>query len=62
MSASSGCGFLRFPMIKENKHKEAAFERFRDFAKKIISVPKVEIDRREAAYKKSRAKLKRKSL
>jgi hypothetical protein len=49
-------------MIKENKHKEAAFERFRDFAKKIISVPKVEIDRREAAYKKSRAKLKRKSL
>jgi hypothetical protein len=43
-------------MIKENKNKEAAFERFRDFAKKIISVPKAEIDRRETEYKKARAK------
>lgn len=49
-------------MIKENKHKESAFERFRQFTQKIVSVPKAEIDRREAEYKKSRAKLKRKRL
>jgi hypothetical protein len=35
------------------------FENFRVFAKKIISVPKSEIDRREGEYKKSRAKQKR---
>lgn len=34
------------------------FEKFRDFAKKIVSVPKSEIDRREIAYKKARKKIK----
>ena len=38
------------------------FERFRQFAKQIVSVPKAEIDRREKAYKKARAKAKRKTL
>ena len=28
--------------------------RFRDFAKQVLSVPKAEIDRRETAWKKSR--------
>jgi len=31
-------------------------EKFRRFAKKIISTPKSEIDRREKEYKKSRKK------
>lgn len=31
------------------------FERFRDAMKQIISVPKEEIDRREAEYQKERA-------
>ncbi len=31
------------------------FEKFRDFAKRVISVPKSEIDRREAEYQKQRA-------
>jgi len=33
---------------------ETPFEKFRQFTKKIVSVPKAEIDRREKAYKKSR--------
>jgi len=41
---------------------EKAIEKFRQFAQAVISVPKTEIDRREAEYKKARAKLKRKSL
>jgi hypothetical protein len=41
------------------KSKESEFQKFKEFSKKIISIPKVEIDRREAEYKKSRAKLKR---
>jgi hypothetical protein len=30
------------------------FEKFRQFAKQIVAVPKAEIDRREKAYKKAR--------
>ncbi len=30
------------------------FEKFRQFAKQVISVPKKEIERREAGYKKER--------
>ncbi len=40
---------------------ETPFEKFRQFTKKIVSVPKAEIDRREQAYKKAR-KEKRKGL
>jgi hypothetical protein len=42
--------------------KQSEFEKFKNFTKKIVSVPKSEIDRRETEYKKSRAKIKRKSL
>jgi hypothetical protein len=42
---------------------ETPFEKFRQFIKKIISVPKAEIDRREQEYKKARKnKAKRSSL
>jgi hypothetical protein len=41
---------------------ETPYEKFRNFTKKIVAVPKSEIDRREKAYKKARAKAKRKSL
>jgi hypothetical protein len=35
------------------KPTNEAFDRFRAFAKKVVSVPKAVIDRREAAYRKS---------
>jgi hypothetical protein len=38
---------------------ETPFNKFKDFAKKVISVPKSEIDRREKEYKKSRRAAKR---
>jgi hypothetical protein len=38
---------------------KSAFERFRQFAKTVVSVPKAEIDRREAEYQKARKKQKR---
>jgi hypothetical protein len=41
---------------------ETPFEKFRQFTKKIVSVPKAEIDRRERQYKKDRARKKRRSL
>jgi hypothetical protein len=34
--------------------KETPFEKFRTFTQKIVSVPKAEIDRREAEYQKTR--------
>ena len=41
--------------------KEAQVKKFKLFTKQIVSVPKTEIDLREAEYKKQRLKLKRKS-
>jgi hypothetical protein len=38
---------------------ETPFEKFRQFTKKIVSVPKAEIDRRETEYKKNRVNKKR---
>jgi hypothetical protein len=35
--------------------KQTDASRFRDALKQIVSVPKAEIDRREAAYRKMRA-------
>jgi hypothetical protein len=32
------------------------FERFRDFARRIIAVPKAEIDKQEAEYQRQRKK------
>lgn len=40
--------------MPESKPTNEAFEAFRDFAKRVVSVPKTEIDRREAAYQKAR--------
>jgi hypothetical protein len=46
-----------------NEQKETPFEKFRQFTKKIVSVPKEEIDRREAEYQKARKnKKKRRKL
>ena len=45
-----------------NMKTENQFEKFKQFAKQIVSVPKSEIDRREQEYKKGRAKLKKKRL
>jgi len=46
-----------------NSTKESPFEKFREFTKKVVSVPKTEIDRREAEYQKSRKnKRKRRKL
>lgn len=36
--------------------EKTAFERFEDFARKVISVPKSEIERRERAYHDQRNK------
>jgi hypothetical protein len=42
---------------------ETPFEKFRQFTQKIVSVPKEEIDRREAEYQKARKnKRKRRKL
>jgi hypothetical protein len=50
-------------MINKEQNTESEFEKFRQFTKKIVDVPKSEIDRREAAYKKARKnKSKRRSL
>jgi hypothetical protein len=48
-------------MNSTQKDNKTPFEKFRQFTKKIIAVPKAEIDRRELAYKKAR-KAKRRSL
>jgi hypothetical protein len=37
-------------------------EKFQQFAKQIVAVPKSEIDRREKEYKKARANAKRRPL
>jgi len=37
-----------------NEPSETPFEKFRKFTKKIVSVPKAEIDRREVEYQKTR--------
>ncbi len=44
-----------------NPASETPFEKFRQFTKKIVAVPKSEIDRREKQYQKAR-KTKRHSL
>jgi hypothetical protein len=45
-------------MAKTSPPNEA-FERFRKFAKQVISVPKAEIDRRAEEYRKSRKALRK---
>ena len=47
-------------MGKSKSEAESHFHRFEKMMKQILSVPKSEIDKREAEWKKERAKLKRK--
>lgn len=35
-------------------HEQTPFERFEEFARKVISVPRAEIEKRERAYRESR--------
>jgi hypothetical protein len=44
--------------MKNQPNQENEFEKFREFTKKIVAVPKAEIDRREMEYKKQRQKKK----
>lgn len=41
---------------QESPSSESPFQRFEEFARRIISVPKADIDERERAYKGSRKK------
>lgn len=41
------------------KAEPRPFDKFQQFAKRVLSVPKVEIDRREAEYQKERTKKRR---
>jgi hypothetical protein len=41
-------------MSETNKKTGTEFEKFSQFAKQVVSVPKAEIDRREAEYQKAR--------
>ena len=41
------------------KPPQTEWERFNDFAQKVIAVPKKEIDRRQAEYLKRRAALRK---
>jgi hypothetical protein len=41
-------------MAEQRPESETPFEKFRQFTKKIVSVPKSEIDRREKQYQKTR--------
>jgi len=42
----------------EMKNDGKDFERFQELARKVVNVPKEELDRREAEYKKRRAQQK----
>jgi hypothetical protein len=49
-------------MPTATKPEPKPFERFQQFAKQVLSVPKKEIDRREAEYKAQRASAKPQEL
>lgn len=44
-----------YSMPTATKPEPKPFEKFQQFAKQVLSVPKKEIDRREAEYQKARA-------
>jgi hypothetical protein len=47
-------------MNETPQNQPTPFEKFREFTRKVVSVPKAEIDRRETEYKRMRkAKQKR---
>jgi len=41
------------------KSPPTPFQQFKEFTRKLVSVPKKEIDKKEAAYQRRRAKRKR---
>lgn len=43
-------------MATKPNEKETPFEKFKEFTRKVVSVPKAEIDRREREYQESRKK------
>ncbi len=45
---------------KPDKPDLSPFERFREFARRIIAVPKAEIDKQEAKYQRQKGRIKRK--
>ncbi len=49
-------------MAKSKNDAESHFRRFEKMLKEIVSVPKSEIDKRETAYKKKRAKGRKKHV
>jgi hypothetical protein len=40
-------------------NNQTPFEKFKDFTQKVVSVPKAEIDRREAEYQKAQKQKKK---
>ena len=46
-------------MAKQTTTESAEFKAFRDFTKKLLAVPKKEIDQQKTRYEKERAKIKK---
>ena len=55
--AGAGCRYFFSAACRAQLRDEieAQFEKFREFTRKVVSVPKAEIDKREAEYQKMRA-------
>jgi hypothetical protein len=47
--------------MSEKQNGETAFDRFKELARKLVRVPKKEVDRKEAAYQRRKEKRKRQS-
>jgi hypothetical protein len=47
--------------MSEKENDRSAFDRFKELAGKLVRVPKKEVDRKEAAYQRRKAKRKRQS-
>jgi hypothetical protein len=45
--------------MSEKQNGETSFDRFKELARKLVRVPKKEVDRKEAAYQRQKAKRKR---
>jgi len=46
--------------VTNDKNQPTPFEKFREFTRRVVSVPKTEIDRREREYQKARKRAKKK--
>jgi hypothetical protein len=47
--------------MSEKENDRTSFDRFKELTRKLVSVPKKEVDRKEAAYQRRKAKRKRQS-